>query len=454
VPESIRLPGRLVHRPLGAIKVAPNNPRRHPAHQVEQLVTLMRRFGWTAPLLVDETGELIAGEARLMAARRLKLATAPCVVLEGLNESERRSYRIADNRIALDATWDEALLHLELRDVEAAGIDIEQLGFGAEELARLFEPVPAERDAATDEVPPLRRDPDARLGDLWQLGAHRLICGDSTKSETLARLFADAGDARLLVTDPPYGMGYDNNRKLVEAGADLLVTDPPYGMAYDGGRAKADLLVTDPPYGMAFGKGKEAGSTPKGALVKAHGMILGDDVQGDALVDLVAGALTAALPHLRKGSAAYVFFTWRTYVDFHRAMQRTGLPVSACIVWDKGSIGLGFQHYRPQHEFCFYSAGSRWHGGKTEGDIWTLSRGATGEYVHPTQKPVALLERAIRNSSRAGDTVLDVFGGSGSTLIACERLGRGARLVELDPRYCDAIVRRWEAHAQRPAVRL
>lgn len=452
--ESIRLPGRLVHRPLGTLKVAPNNPRRHGARQIDQVVASMRRFGWTAPILVDETDTIVAGEARFEAARKLRLPQAPCVVLEGLSESERRAYRIADNRIALDATWDEAILALELRDVEGAGVDIELLGFAADELAKLFEPTPAEAAAAIDTAAPPRADPVTCLGDVWQLGPHRLVCGDSTKPETLARLFDDGGPARLLLTDPPYGMAYDNNRKLVPVAADLLVTDPPYGMSYDGGRAKADLLLTDPPYGMSFGKGKEAGSTAKGATVKAHGMILGDDAKGDALVDLVAGALTAAVPHLRRGSAAYVFFTWRTYVEFHRALSRAALSIDACIVWDKGSIGLGYQHYRPQHEFCFYSAGSRWHGGKTEGDVWTLSRGATGEYVHPTQKPVTLLERAIRNSSRAGETVLDVFGGSGSTLIACHRLGRAARLVELDPRYCDAIVKRWEAMTGAKANRL
>src|SRR5581483_6374263 len=233
-----------------------------------------------------------------------------------------------------------------------------------------------------------------------------------------------------------YGIGYDQR---LHAAADLVVTDPPYGMAYAGGRALADLVVTDPPYGMSFGAGKEAGSTAQGAKVKAHGVILGDEIRGEALVALVRDALIAARDFTRPGAALYVCLTWRTQAEFARAIAEAGHRVSACIVWDKGSIGLGFQHYRPQHEFLFYCAGDAWFGGKSESDLWEFSRGATGEYVHPTQKPVALLERALRNSSRMGDVVLDLFGGSGSTLIACERLGRVARVVELDPRYCDAI---------------
>ena len=227
--------------------------------------------------------------------------------------------------------------------------------------------------------------------------------------------------------------------------ADLVFTDPPYGMAYEGGRAEADLVFTDPPYGMAFGAGKEAGSTAKGAKVKAHGQILGDDLTDDALVDLVGAALQRAKENARPGAAFYVCLTWRTWTEFGRALARAGLRADACIVWDKGSIGLGHQHYRPQHEFILYCKGERWCGGRDESDVWTLTRGNTGEYVHPTQKPIDLVRRAIANSSLPREIVLDVFGGSGTTLMACEATSRAGRLVELDPKYCDAIVRRWQA---------
>lgn len=429
---------RLERRPLDRLRPSPRNPRRHGDDQIARIARSVAAYGFNNPLLIDPEGEIIAGEARWHAARQLRLADVPVIVLAHLTPAQREAYRVADNRLALDATWDDALLADVLRGVQAGGLELAPIGFSDDELATLLEvPQPADDGRADQAVPPPPA-PETRPGDLWMRGKHRLICGDSTKRETLERLFG-AERARLLVTDPP---------------ADLVVTDPPYGMAYEGGRALAPLVVTDPPYGMSFGAGKEAGSTPKGAKVKAHGAILGDDVRGEALVDLVGAALGRAVEFAKPGAGVYVCLTWRTYAEFERSLAAAGLKVAACIVWDKGSIGLGWQHYRPQHEFMFYCRGEAWFGGNAETDVWTISRGATGEYVHPTQKPVGLLERAIRNSSRAGDVVLDVFGGSGSTLIACERTGRLARLVELDPKYCDAIARRWEAFTGRRAERI
>ncbi len=421
---------RAERRALDALRPMPGNPRRHSAAQLAKLEASILAYGFAAPILVDESGEIVAGEARWLAARAVGVAEVPVYVLDGLTAPERAALRLADNRIALDATWDEQLLADALRGLEAASMDLTLPGFDEAEIAALLDPPAPDDDGRADLNAPPPAEPETRLGDVWLLGAHRLICGDSTSDETLARLFADTRPAAV-----------------------ALITDPPYGMSYEGGRSKVAAIVTDPPYGMSFGKGKEAGSTPKGALVKAHGMILNDDLQGDALVDLVANALAAGLRAAAAECALYVCFTWRTWIEFETALRRAGRKPAACIVWDKGSIGLGFQHYRPQHEFMFYSAGARWFGGNAESDVWTLSRGATGEYVHPTQKPVSLIERAIANSTRVGDAVLDLFGGSGSTLIACERLGRAARLVELDPKYCDAIVRRWETFTGRTATR-
>ena len=424
-------------RPLAEIRSDPRNPRHHPPAQLRSLVRSIEEFGWTVPILVDGDGLVIAGNARLTAARQLRRETVPVVVIDDLPPAARRACQLADNRIPLGAEWDEALLAEVLDELSQADLDIAVTGFSDDELAALLEEAPADAQDQLDTAPPLPANPVTKPGDLWQLGAHRLICGDSTDPDTVARLVTGKQDA-----------------------ADLVFTDPPYGMTYGGGRAqrRADLVFTDPPYGMAFGAGKEAGSTAKGATVKAHGEILGDDLEGAALIDLVAGALAAALASARDRCPVYVCLTWRTYSEFETALARAGLAVASCIVWDKGSIGLGQQHYRPRHEFIFYCAARRglaggpaqpkssahFYGGRTEGDVWTFSRGNTEAYVHPTQKPVALIERAIRNSSLPGDVVLDVFGGSGSTLIACERQGRRARLVELDPKYCDAICVRWQ----------
>ena len=178
--------------------------------------------------------------------------------------------------------------------------------------------------------------------------------------------------------------------------------------------------------------------------MKAHGMILGDDKTGDDLIALIRDALLSAVTTSKSGSATYVCFPWRTYSEFEAAMLECGLKASACIVWDKKSIGLGNSNYRPQHEFIFYCKGGAWYGDKAQSDVWYLSRGATGQYVHPTQKPVELIEKAVNNSSKSGDTILDVFGGSGSTMIACEKTNRINYSMELDPKYCDVIVKRWQ----------
>ena len=217
------------------------------------------------------------------------------------------------------------------------------------------------------------------------------------------------------------------------------------------GGAKADMIFTDPPYGMSYGGGRAAGSTKKGALVKAHGMIINDDLQGNDLIALVRDAIATSSALMKEGGALYACFTWRTYAEFEAGLESCGYKVKACIVWDKKSIGLGNSNYRPQHEFIFY-CGGQWYGDKSESDVWHMSRGATGKYVHPTQKPVELVERALSNSSKAGDVVIDCFGGSGSTLIACEKTNRHSRLMELDPKYCDVIVKRWQEFTGQKAI--
>lgn len=181
-------------------------------------------------------------------------------------------------------------------------------------------------------------------------------------------------------------------------------------------------------------------------------MIIGDDKTGDDLISLVRDAVLSAVTVSKDGASKYVCFPWRTYTEFEKSMVECGLKISACIVWDKKSIGLGNANYRPQHEFIFYVKGGSWYGDKAQSDVWYMSRGATGDYVHPTQKPVELIERAINNSSKSGDMVIDVFGGSGSTLIACEKTNRHCRMMELDPKYVDVIVKRWQDFTGKKAT--
>ena len=384
-----------------------NNSRKHSDEQVAQIAASIKEFGWTNPILIDGDNGLIAGHGRLLAARKLGMDKVPVIELAHLSEIQKKALIIADNKLALNSDWDNELLTIELKDLIDQDFDVTLLGFDSTEIDALINVIDG-TDGLTDEdaVPNVPEIPKTVLGDVYILGNHKLMCGDSTSIDAIDKLM-------------------------------------------DG--QKADMIFTDPPYGMSYGGGRAAGSTKKGALVKAHGMILGDDKTGDDLIQLIRDALLSAVSVSKSGSATYVCFPWRTYAEFESAMLECGLEASACIVWDKKSIGLGLSNYRPQHEFIFYVKGGAWYGDKAQSDVWYMSRGATGQYVHPTQKPVELIEKAINNSSKSGDIILDVFGGSGSTMIAAEKIGRESRLMELDPKYCDVIVTRWEEFTGKKA---
>jgi DNA modification methylase len=387
------------------------NARTHSDEQVAQIAGSIKEFGFNNPVLVDKDNSVIAGHGRLMAARKLGMDKVPVVQLGHMTEAQRKAYVLADNRIALNSGWDAGMLSLELQDLKD-DIDLSLLGFDPDELDALLNPV-EETEGLTDEdaVPDAPDEPKTKLGDIYILGNHRLMCGDSTSITDVDKLM-------------------DGNK------ADMVFTDPPYGMSYGGGRAQGENVKF---------KNRSGG-------IKSHGMILGDDKTGDDLIQLIRDALASAVATTKAGASFYVCFPWRTYSEFEAAMNQCGLKTSACIVWDKKSIGLGLSNYRPQHEFIFYSKGDSWYGDKAQSDVWYMSRGATGKYVHPTQKPVEIVEKAINNSSKSGDIILDVFGGSGSTLIAAEKIGRCARLMELDPKYCDVIVQRWEEFTGKKAV--
>jgi DNA modification methylase len=382
------------------------NSRTHSDAQVAQIAASIKEFGWTNPILVSGDDTIIAGHGRLMAARKLALVEVPVIVLDHLSKSQQRALVIADNQLALNAGWNMDMLKAEIEDLQLDDFDLNILGFDDKFLDGLLEPEPTAGLTDEDAVPEVPETPKTVLGDVWVLGNHRLMCGDSTSVTAFDQLM-------------------------------------------DG--TKADMIFTDPPYGMSYGGGRAAGSTKKGALVKAHGMIINDDLQGNDLIALVRDAIATSSALMKEGGALYACFTWRTYAEFEAGLESCGHKVKACIVWDKKSIGLGNSNYRPQHEFIFY-CGGQWYGDKSESDVWHMSRGATGKYVHPTQKPVELVERALSNSSKAGDVVIDCFGGSGSTLIACEKNNRHSRLMELDPKYCDVIINRWQEFTGKEAI--
>lgn len=372
-----------------------NNPRKKQA--IDKVASSIKEFGWQQPIVVDQDMVIVVGHTRYQAAQKLGLDKVPVQIATGLTEAQIKAYRLLDNRANQDALWDDDMLKIEVQDIDKLDIDLALTGFDEKELDKLLF---VEQDGLTDEdAVPENVEPKVKLGELWQLGNHRLLCGDSTSEADVAKLM--------------------NNQK-----ADLIFTDPPYGMSYGGGRA--------------------SGSSKKGDRVKAHGMIINDDLRGDALFNLVKEALRLSKEHSKSGSASYVCLSYKNYTVFETALKEAGLEVNTCIVWDKKSIGLGMANYRPQHEFIFYSKGDQWLGNKSQSDIWSMSRGNTSGYKHPTQKPVELIEKAILNSSKSEDLVIDLFGGSGSTLLACEKTKRKSNLMDLDPKYCDVIIKRWE----------
>ena len=369
-----------------------NNPRKN--LNVDKVASSIKEFGFQQPIVVDKNYIIIVGHTRFEAAKKLGLKEVP-VQIADLDENKAKAYRIADNRLNQDADWDNKLLSVELNNLLSKDFNLEPIGFNEDELNNILL---KDNDGLTDEdeapeVAGELEEPISKLGDVWKLGHHRLMCGDSTL--------------------------IDNFDKLCTEQADMIFTDPPYGMSYGGGRAKSD--------------DKE----------KLHGEIINDNLRDEALISLVKDSLTISLIKAKQNCSAYICFTWRTYTEFHKAISDAKYNIKNCIVWDKKSIGLSHGHYRPQHEFIFY-CGEEWYGDKAQSDVWHMSRGSTSKYVHPTQKPVELICKAIKNSSKKGDVIIDCFGGSGSTLIACEKLNRKARVMELDPKYCDVIVKRWE----------
>jgi DNA modification methylase len=373
-----------------------NNSRKHSDDQVTQIAASIKEFGWTNPILVDGDNGIIAGHGRIMAAKKLNMTEVPVIELAHLSKEQRKALIIADNKLALNSDWDSNLLAIELKDLQDLGFDLNLTGFNADELANLLLPEQVAGLTDEDATPPIPDEPKTKLGDVYILGNHKLMCGDS----------ASLDDAEKLM---------DNDL------ADLVFTDPPYNVAYSG-RGANNL-----------------------------GTIKNDDMSNDDFEQFCRDIFTTYHTYMKPLACIYVCHPDSQSAP-KLAFEKTfaeQFKKSSTLIWMKQSAGMGWQDYRAQHEPILYGwkEGSGKHfysGDRTKTTIWKIGRDAQASYVHPTQKPVALPEEAINNSSKGMDIVLDLFGGSGSTLIACEKVGRKARLMELDPKYCDVIVKRWE----------
>ena len=379
------------------------NARTHSEEQVAQIAASIVEFGFTNPILAGSDGVIVAGHGRLAAAQKLGLDTVPVVVLDHLTPTQRRALIIADNRIAENAGWDDAMLRIELQSLQEDGFNLDITGFDADALAEIMAGEETTVDGNTDEdaIPELSETDIRRPGDVWILGNHRLVCGDATQAPSYEQLLAGQR-VQMIWSDLPYNVNYANSAK--------------------------DKL-----------RGK-------------HRPILNDNL-GEGFYDFVFDALSLMLPHC--DGAVYIAMSSSELDTLQAAFRAAGGKWSTFIIWAKHTFTLGRADYQRQYEPILYGwpegSSRHWCGDRDQGDVWNIKKPARND-LHPTMKPVELMERSIRNSSRPGDVVLDCFGGSGSTLIAAEKSGRRCFMMELDPKYCDVIVRRWQEFSGGKAI--
>ena len=379
------------------------NARTHSDEQVAQIAASIVEFGFTNPILAGSDGVIVAGHGRMAAAQKLGLDTVPVVVLDHLTPTQRRALIIADNRIAENADWDNAMLRIELQSLQEDGFNLDITGFDADALAEIMAGEETTVDGNTDEdaIPEISETVISRPGDVWILGNHRLVCGDATQASSYEQLLAGQR-VQMIWSDLPYNVNYANSAK--------------------------DKL-----------RGK-------------HRPILNDNL-GEGFYDFVFDALSLMLPHC--DGAVYIAMSSSELDTLQAAFRAAGGKWSTFIIWAKHTFTLGRADYQRQYEPILYGwpegSSRHWCGDRDQGDVWNIKKPARND-LHPTMKPVELMERSIRNSSRPGDVVLDCFGGSGSTLIAAEKSGRRCFMMELDPKYCDVIVRRWQEFSGGKAI--
>ncbi len=403
----------VIYRSIEELTPYGANARTHTDHQISQVMASINEFGWTNPILLRDDSSLVAGHARLEAAKRLGLTEVPTISLANLTEDQARAYVIADNQLATNAGWDEAILAGELVALQEAGFNIDVVGFSDQDIAALLAPRDEEGFTDPDDAPPLQDDPISKVGDVWLLGSHRLVCGDCTVPEFVDHCL-DGARPNLMVTDPPYGVNYDPSHRV------------------------------------------RSGLAKRGQV--AEGKVMNDD-RADWREAWV----------LFPGIVAYVWHAGTKAHIVSDSLESVGFDIRSQIVWVKNRFAISRGHYHVQHEPCFEAGkdadyehetaqyacrsgeAASWAGDRKQSTVWFIAHRAN-DTGHGTQKPVECMERPIRNNSSPGQGVYDPFCGSGTTIIACQRTGRVCYAIELDERYVDVIVRRWEAYTRKSAV--
>lgn len=381
---------KVARRKVAALIPYARNSRTHSDEQVGQIAASIKEFGWTVPVLVDPDGGLIAGHGRILAAQKLGIVDVPCMVADGWTDAQKKAYIIADNKLALNAGWDDAMLKIELGELIELDFDVSLTGFSKDELANFF---PDETSGLTDEdaVPEAPAVPVTVEGDVWLLGRHRLMCGDSTRIDHLEQLC----DGQLV---------------------DMWLTDPPYNVAYQG-KTKEALTIQN------------------------------DKMDNDGFRKFLTDSYVAADAVMKAGAVFYIWHADSEGYNFRGAAFDAGWQVRQCLIWKKQTLVMGRQDYHWKHEPCLYGwkegAAHLWATDRKQTTILEFDRPSKNT-EHPTMKPVELFEYQMLNNTKGSDIVLDSFAGSGTTGIACEKHGRIANLMELDPKYCDVIIKRWQ----------
>tara|TARA_Y100001937_G_scaffold34949_1_gene50022 strand:+ start:7957 stop:9231 length:1275 start_codon:yes stop_codon:yes gene_type:complete len=367
------------------------NSRTHSEEQVTQLAASIKEWGFTNPILVDPDGEIIAGHGRLLAAKKLNLKDVPCITADGWTEAQKKAYVIADNKLALNAGWDNEMLSVEFQELKDLDFDLGLTGFDLDELAKLLKEPEKEGLTDADDVPEAPKNPVTVEGDIWILGNHRLMCGDSTSIEALEKLC----EGQLV---------------------DMWLTDPPYNVAYEG-KTKDALTIKN------------------------------DEMGNDDFRQFLSDSYSAADAMMKSGAVFYIWHADTEGYNFRGAAVDIGWQVRQCLIWRKNSMVLGRQDYHWTHEPCLYGwkegSAHLWATDRKQTTILEFDRPRKNE-EHPTMKPVKLFAYQMQNNTKGDDLVLDSFAGSGTTAIACEQFNRRARLMELDPKYCDVIIKRWQ----------
>lgn len=373
------------------------NARKHSPEQIAQIAASINEFGFLAPIIISKDNTILCGHGRFYAAQKLNLKKIPCIKEEYLTEAQRRAYILADNKLTLNAEWDNSLLAVEIADLQGEGFDVSLTGFSADEISDLFadETESSIKDDDYDLTAALEQAAFAEKGDIWTVGNHRLMCGDATDEQDVSALM-------------------------------------------DG--KKAALAVTDPPYGVSF----QSSSGLK---------IQNDSIKGEEFYEFLLKSFKNISANMEKGGSAYVFHADTEGLNFRRAFADAGFHLAGCCVWVKNSLVLGRSDYQWQHEPVLYgflkNGKHSWYGGRKQTTLWNFDKPKRNEN-HPTSKPLDLIAYPICNSSKENDIVLDTFGGSGSTLLACEQTKRICHTMELDEKYASVILRRYVEFTGKP----